>query len=433
MTEIHISVRNKIATASKRCHDIICSNSDYEVVFTFDAEWDEHNEKTARFIYGGLYTDVKFTGNRCPVPIIMNTTRCHIGVYAGNLKTTTDAIVDCRTSILDLPGSESESGQEVPPNSFQEYVENVREYAEAAQQAVKDCEDVQAEISFDMNELEVNNRNSYSNALKGFKEGEIVRVDDVSPCEHDVRVKVHGKNLLPFPYYKSSSTNAGGTFTVLDDGGISGSGMPTGYCDMYVYQGKPLADSGVVTFSMSGTCTNIVATVAIYDDAGNQLITKNWEANPVKLNLDELTSAAKWLILIKRKTDNIEMSGIAYLQIEKGNTATGYEPYLDPTGVTVTRYGVDESDNAQNYTPNADGTVDGILSLSPTMTLMTDTEGVNIEVKYNRDINKENENIHDTITEIDNVVAEHTLLLGDVETALDNIIAMQNSLIGGEA
>ena len=48
---------------------------------------------------------------------------------------------------------------------------------------------------------EVNNksayiRNSYAPAIKGNVDGEIIRVDDVSPIEHDVTCFVHGKNLF---------------------------------------------------------------------------------------------------------------------------------------------------------------------------------------------------------------------------------------------
>lgn len=58
------------------------------------------------------------------------------------------------------------------------------------------------------------------------------------------------------------------------------------------------------------------------------------------------------------------------LQIERDTTATDYEPYREPV----------------TYTPNADGTVDGVKSISPNMVLSTDTYGVVIDVEYNRDI-----------------------------------------------
>lgn len=57
-------------------------------------------------------------------------------------------------------------------------------------------------------------------------------------------------------------------------------------------------------------------------------------------------------------------------QLEVGDTATEYEPYV-----------------GADYTPSADGTVD-IVSVSPTMTLMTDTPGVTIEAEYSKDLNK---------------------------------------------
>lgn len=51
---------------------IVCGNSDYEVEFIFDEEWDEHSIKTARFRTNGKYTDVVFEGNICKMPIISN-------------------------------------------------------------------------------------------------------------------------------------------------------------------------------------------------------------------------------------------------------------------------------------------------------------------------------------------------------------------------
>jgi hypothetical protein len=63
---------------------------------------------------------------------------------------------------------------------------------------------------------------------------------------------------------------------------------------------------------------------------------------------------------------------VSNIQLELGGVATDCEPAIAPT----------------EYAVNADGTVDGVTSLSPTTTLMTDTEGVVIDVEYNRDLNK---------------------------------------------
>lgn len=50
-------------------------------------------------------------------------------------------------------------------------------------------------------------------------------------------------------------------------------------------------------------------------------------------------------------------------------------------GVTATDY---ESHTAETYTSNADGTVEGMTSVSPYMNIFTDTEGANIEATYNK-------------------------------------------------
>lgn len=79
----------------------VCGNSDYDVRFTFDAEWDDHDVKTARFVKSNKeYVDVVFAGNQCTMPILENTRNVKIGVYAGNLSTTTPAVVNAQRSIL---------------------------------------------------------------------------------------------------------------------------------------------------------------------------------------------------------------------------------------------------------------------------------------------------------------------------------------------
>ena len=100
MKVLHISVLDKKATYLNRDGDIVCGNSDYIIEFAFDDEWDAYEEKIARFVVNGFYEDVEFTGTICPVPIITNTTEVKVGVYAGNMSTTTSAVIGCKKSIL---------------------------------------------------------------------------------------------------------------------------------------------------------------------------------------------------------------------------------------------------------------------------------------------------------------------------------------------
>lgn len=96
--QIKITVSNKTATADDTRY--ICNNSDFTVVFDFDSEWDGFTTKTARFKYNDVYQDVVFTGNTCAFPVIGDAEIIKVGVYAGDLYTTTPAWIRAKKSIL---------------------------------------------------------------------------------------------------------------------------------------------------------------------------------------------------------------------------------------------------------------------------------------------------------------------------------------------
>lgn len=98
MSIINITVKNKIAQNPTK--EIICGNSDYVIYFDFDEEWAEHTVKTARFSFNNSYIDVVFEGNKVNAPVISNTFTCAVGVFAGDLRTTTPAVIRCQKSIL---------------------------------------------------------------------------------------------------------------------------------------------------------------------------------------------------------------------------------------------------------------------------------------------------------------------------------------------
>lgn len=132
MKTLHVSVANKIATYQKRDGAIVCGNSDYKLQFAFDSEWADHNEKTARFIWNGQYVDVDFTGDTCDVPIIRNAQLVKVGVYAGNLTTTTSAIIPAQRSVL--------CGGEPPTEEDAQFTSVAKEAAERAEAAAEEAE-----------------------------------------------------------------------------------------------------------------------------------------------------------------------------------------------------------------------------------------------------------------------------------------------------
>ena len=101
------------------------------------------------------------------------------------------------------------------------------------------------------------------------------------------------------------------------------------------------------------------------DKDGNKLDTGSWNKNFTT------TSDTEYIIICLCNTTAGTFT-IVNPQLELGTTATDYEPYKE----------------CAEYTPNADGTVNGVTSLYPNTTLMTDTDGVIIDCEYNRDINK---------------------------------------------
>lgn len=99
---IQITIESKRATVVG-LPLIVCGNSDYTVEFTFDEEWAEETERTARFVFnknGEMeHIDVAFTGNTVAVPRLEGIKSVYIGAYAGDRLTSTPAQVPCELSI----------------------------------------------------------------------------------------------------------------------------------------------------------------------------------------------------------------------------------------------------------------------------------------------------------------------------------------------
>lgn len=140
---IPVSVHRKIARNEGKL-TYVCGNSDYVIEFSFDEDWDGLDVKTARFISNGTVADVVFTGNRCEMPVISNTYTIEVGVFSGNLKTTTPAVIMATKSIL--------CGEGVPadpmPDVYAQVMELLNDSSTSAVAAAKDA----AESAEDANE-----------------------------------------------------------------------------------------------------------------------------------------------------------------------------------------------------------------------------------------------------------------------------------------
>lgn len=228
---------------------------------------------------------------------------------------------------------------------------------------------------------------NFGNSVKKTVDGQVIRIDDISPIEHLLNIDVacsestemltgiklyrFGKNLLPTPYVSRSQTLNGLTFTVNDNTGsvkVVGTATADTYFElqtvtlsagMYTLSGCPSGGS-IDTFYLSGFEIADIGSSAPH----------------------EITSQKTSTIYIVVKTGT-KISRTFNPMIEVGSAKTSRIPY-GKYPMTI-----HELDTCDAYTSG----VSGVLSLPATMTLMclsTDTSytpAFTISVKYNRDIN----------------------------------------------
>lgn len=264
------------------------------------------------------------------------------------------------------------------------------EYAEKLNEAVGLTESV--------NQLkdQASTKQETANALKANASGEIVRIDDVSPIEHKVKARVngdgidfsnvtlfrYGKNLFDVNVHKTNPQNC----EVLDSTenkytikGNEGKGTALAYSAgaFQVRFNKNIKVFDKVTVSAYVTLLEI----GQYDNR-IRVSENNTSGVTIRQNDFELEINKRQKISVTYDATRGSINAVSFylnnnkvlievdtLQVEVGDVATNYEPYTE-----------------ESCKFSTDGTAE-ILSASPTMTLFTDTEGANIEIEYNRDIN----------------------------------------------
>lgn len=99
MPEIVVTVKNKMAVGDGSV--IVCNNSDYVVRFALDSEWDALALRTMRIVYDSYsHTDIAFSGDTVALPTIIDRTSIGIGLYSGDIHTSTCAMFDCERSVM---------------------------------------------------------------------------------------------------------------------------------------------------------------------------------------------------------------------------------------------------------------------------------------------------------------------------------------------
>lgn len=205
--------------------------------------------------------------------------------------------------------------------------------------------------------------------------GSVVRVDDVSEISHTPKIKLSsdsvtdfssvnvictGKNILDIT--KFQGTNADNI--VYNDTTNSATFTKTGdNVESYLYINMWLATG---TYTVSANVSGGMGIFVVKD-------VENWKNinNTVEINASPtftVTEAKEYKLMIMQPSTAMNGDTITFsnLQLELGTEKTSFEPY-----------------SAQTVTANADGTVTGITSVSPTMTIFSDSH-VNITCEYQK-------------------------------------------------
>lgn len=242
--------------------------------------------------------------------------------------------------------------------------------------------------------------NNFANALKGKKTGSAIYIDDISPLEHHMNVKIsgvsdpasvtvskYGKNLFNKKILEFADDNKL-TKTINDDGTYKLSGAITKQSYSY-YGKKPFFIPKNTKVTISSRYDVIPANdeynlgLVLYDKDSNILLhgnsLKHGQHMTATLTVDCAYVAIVYRCAGASVGDDITFDNIE-LQLELGD-GTDYEDYIE----------------AVSYTVSSSGTVDNVINSSPDVTLIADNNAALIDAEYNRDINKAFEELQNAI------------------------------------
>lgn len=215
-------------------------------------------------------------------------------------------------------------------------------------------------------------------AIKNKLSGNPINANDVSTNEHDLTISIRSKNLFD----KENLNIINGYFSA------SGDLLSPAPSTRSIYiPCEPNMDYTVSKVASARFAVGFTSQIP----AGNVEI-NNVVINTTKKTVLSSTSTenAKYLVVwfyhSSYDTDITENEILESLQIEMGTTATDYSPFVgDMSEVEVV---ITDGDVVKTVTPNPSGTVEGLKSISSSMTVSTQTGGVIIDCEYNVDIKK---------------------------------------------
>lgn len=216
---------------------------------------------------------------------------------------------------------------------------------------------------------------TFSGALKGTAVGSAVAIGDVSPLEHEMSVEVSGVSDLGAVKVRKFGRNL-----YNYDSSLTQTGSTNPQKTLEILAGNTYTVSAILADDPQG----VKGRLRLLYTAEEESVSVNGayvqQGERAKVSAHIPVGATNIRVLFQKNSQSGSMTW-EKIQAEVGDTATDYEPYIEPV----------------EYSVSEDGTTDGVTSFYPVTTLMTDTEGAVIDCTYNKDINKAFEELYRAI------------------------------------
>lgn len=168
--------------------------------------------------------------------------------------------------------------------------------------------------------------NSLSNAVKGKVTGEILRIDDISPIPHSLKIRAESKNLVDFHQIISVGYS---TPTLVDNGFVIEGPY---YCRIPNVPVLPNTD-----YYLSFTTENLVGTAKDVTIVGTSVIKAITNGTGATFNSGNNSFVN--IHFYSSMTADVGKVKFTNIQLEYGTQSTEYKPYVDVSDMTVKQYG----------------------------------------------------------------------------------------------
>lgn len=206
---------------------------------------------------------------------------------------------------------------------------------ETTPQIASEYQDLITELLLSIKNTSNHIKNSYANAIKGTASGNVIRIDDVSPIEHTINTRVHGKNFIDMTKIPTQDNTSANYISAVGEGFIE-------ITCTDAYDGDGHVNT---TIKLKDLCPQMVAgkqyILSAISDSWNKgihlaQIDLFWQFNESITVTEEMLDC--YVSFYGYSPYNGQGRGVCRtydIQIEEGSITTDYEPYVDPTSITV--------------------------------------------------------------------------------------------------